>query len=867
MRLLLVALVLTLGLRPVPAAAAPCAPVSSAAGLCTSTQGSTCFIDNRECPVVAGSTLDFGTQDVVLRQGSKLDVGNGSMTILAKSFTLQGGTALLGRTSQNGSGTISVQTTGNIVVVKPTQGSAGRIDVADPASGGRIELLSATGTIQIDGVLDARGTNSDASGGSVDVSAASVIVGGEVRTDGGIQGAGGAIALDAKAGALAVSGRLDGFGGSGGAIDLTASNTVTTTGTVDIRATAAGGDGGLLTALTEIGSISFGGKIFMQGDQGSEAEGGGSGGDLNVFSGAGLTLGAELEMTGAPPDGQGGDAFFLSVQDTVQTGVINAQGRGAESDGGSLDFESQGSLTLNDIDVHGGAALSNSGGAIQATAWCDLVASGLTINAEGDQGSVHLRAGGQITATGVFRTGGFVLLEYLSAPPITNGGTFTPELEAPQQNPTLTPCGGAVPASCGDGNTDEGEECDDDNNTSCDGCSSICKEEVCGNTRIDCNEACDDGNTASGDACHADCTRLDNVCGDTFQDSQETCDDGNTNSCDGCSSTCQDEGCGNSLVECSEECDPPNALGGCMADCLTFIPPGCGNGALLDPEECDDSNTNDGDGCSHQCKIEECGNGTLDPGEDCDDFNEDGCDGCSPSCQDESCGNAVLDCGEECDDGDGNGAPGGTCLPDVCQPGPTCSTGGEEPCIPCATNAHCDPLDACGSAICEDAVCTPVAPPVCDDQNVCNGVETCNPATGCTTGPALNCDDDDACSNDTCSPTSGCTSEPFTGFALGRCRLAAARDAVNAAAAPDIAAPIRTKLLKKLAAAEGKLGSAEAASTPKKAKKSLKGAAKQIKAATKLVTKQRGKKIDPAAADAILAALNVLPPILGGLTP
>jgi hypothetical protein len=33
------------------------------------------------------------------------------------------------------------------------------------------------------------------------------------------------------------------------------------------------------------------------------------------------------------------------------------------------------------------------------------------------------------------------------------------------------------------------------------------------------------------------------------------------------------------------------------------------------------------------------------------------------------------------------------------------------------------------------------------------------------------------------------------------------------------------------------------------------------------VTKQRGKKIAPATADAILGALNVLPPILSGLTP
>jgi hypothetical protein len=33
------------------------------------------------------------------------------------------------------------------------------------------------------------------------------------------------------------------------------------------------------------------------------------------------------------------------------------------------------------------------------------------------------------------------------------------------------------------------------------------------------------------------------------------------------------------------------------------------------------------------------------------------------------------------------------------------------------------------------------------------------------------------------------------------------------------------------------------------------------------VTKQRGKKIEAATADALLAALNILPPLLTGLTP
>jgi hypothetical protein len=75
------------------------------------------------------------------------------------------------------------------------------------------------------------------------------------------------------------------------------------------------------------------------------------------------------------------------------------------------------------------------------------------------------------------------------------------------------------------------------------------------------------------------------------------------------------------------------------------------------------------------------------------------------------------------------------------------------------------------------------------------------------------------------------------------------------------------KLLKKLTAVEGKLATAEAATTPKKTRKALKVAGKQIAGAVRLTTKQRGKKITPATADAVLGALNVLPPIVGALNP
>ncbi|HXJ35612.1 MAG TPA: DUF4215 domain-containing protein [Candidatus Eisenbacteria bacterium] len=834
-------------------ALAACAPVTSPNDLCGAA-ADPCVIDGKDCPVVAGTTLDFGTRAVVLSH-STLDVGTGTMTILAGSVELRPGSGLLGP-----GGAVVVHTQGTIAVLRQGNTRA-RIDVADPASADRIELDAGSGAIQIDGVVDARGTNADGIGGSIDLKGSNILVAGDVLGSGGNLGGGGPVSLDATAG-IVMSGTIDASGGSGGTLDLEADGPITTTGRIDIRATAAGGDGGLFTVFTLDGSVTLGGKIFMQGDEGTDLEGGGSGGDLNVFSGANLTLAGDFEISGAPPDGLGGDVFFMSMLDTVQTGTIQGQGRGAESDGGNVEFEAHRTLTVGAIDVHGGADPGVEGGGVQAAAWCDVtVPSGIGINAEGAKGEIILQSGRQLTAVGTLSAGERNLLQYLELPPVTSGGTFLPELVV-EQNAALTPCGGRPSASCGDGNLDPDEECDDHNTTSCDGCSSVCQIETCGNNRIDCNEQCDDGNTVSGDTCHGDCSRLDNVCGDGITDALEQCDDSNVTRCDAthCSSTCQLEACGNGRVECDEECDPPSAATGCTTECI-LKPPGCGNHTLDPGEECDDGNTNDGDGCSHQCRNEGCGNGKVDPGEDCDDLNTVGCDGCSPTCHFEACGNGVVDCGEECDDGARNGAPGGHCLPDVCRPGPFCSSGSTDPCIPCAATTDCDPLGACGPAACDAGVCTPIDPPVCDDNDACTGFEVCDPAVGCKSGPALDCDDGDACTDDSCDPATGCSNVPKPTVPLLMCRIAGIRSTVAGAAVTDIAPPLRTKILKALGVVESKiqLGSG----STRRAKKALKAAQKQIGKLISLVAKQRGKKITSIAADAIAQGLQgLLPPIL-----
>lgn len=61
-------------------------------------------------------------------------------------------------------------------------------------------------------------------------------------------------------------------------------------------------------------------------------------------------------------------------------------------------------------------------------------------------------------------------------------------------------------AACGDGTLDAGEECDDSNIISGDGCSATCQIEVgCGNGILNAGEECDDNNLVSGDCCSAEC--------------------------------------------------------------------------------------------------------------------------------------------------------------------------------------------------------------------------------------------------------------------------------------------------------------------------------------------------------------------------
>eukprot|EP00658_Telonema_sp_P-2_P043147 TRINITY_DN3109_c0_g1_i1.p1 TRINITY_DN3109_c0_g1~~TRINITY_DN3109_c0_g1_i1.p1 ORF type:complete len:956 (-),score=107.58 TRINITY_DN3109_c0_g1_i1:230-3097(-) len=163
----------------------------------------------------------------------------------------------------------------------------------------------------------------------------------------------------------------------------------------------------------------------------------------------------------------------------------------------------------------------------------------------------------------------------------------------------------------------------------------------------------------------------------------------------------------------------------------------CGDKLVVGDEECDDGNSQPGDGCGPDCKIEqgwavghqgkcchliECGDGIPDSGEECDDGNQQSGDGCTHQCQVEwgftcvlgpagksickpVCGDGIRAGMERCDDGntaDGDGCSG------ACQ---------HEP------GWHCDqPVSGaskCVQTVCGDSVV--MEPEQCDDGNLAPG--------------------------------------------------------------------------------------------------------------------------------------------------
>lgn len=169
----------------------------------------------------------------------------------------------------------------------------------------------------------------------------------------------------------------------------------------------------------------------------------------------------------------------------------------------------------------------------------------------------------------------------------------------------------------------------------------------------------------------------------------------------------------------------------CTADSCDAVN-GCGY-AKLTGTSCADANKCNGD---EVCSSGLCGAGTP---LDCNDNNPCTTDGCVAAT---GCVNAKQN-GTSCADANKcNGAE--MCVSGVCTPQAPPDCDDKNPC----TVDSCDPAGGCSHS--------PVSPGTkCDDGNVCNGISTCS-GTQCVAGTPLSCDDANVCTDDSCVPATGC---------------------------------------------------------------------------------------------------------------
>ncbi|MCC6877403.1 MAG: putative metal-binding motif-containing protein [Sandaracinaceae bacterium] len=215
--------------------------------------------------------------------------------------------------------------------------------------------------------------------------------------------------------------------------------------------------------------------------------------------------------------------------------------------------------------------------------------------------------------------------------------------------------GACVASSCGDGFTDStrSEECDDGNTTAFDGCEPDCS------FSCEADAECDDDNPCTGDDT---CDTTTHVCeAGTAPPPGSPCStstqpDGVCSAAD--SSTCIAPGCGNAVVDGSEDCDDGmngNDNDGCRDDC-TF--------SCVTDEDCSDSDVCTGlERC--EASTHACAAGTALTCTASDACHVAGCDtvnGCFESLMDgDGDGHAPMaagPCGDDCDDANAARYPG-----------------------------------------------------------------------------------------------------------------------------------------------------------------------------------------------------------------
>lgn len=517
---------LTLGVAAgLLAAASHDATATVPSDLCT---GDPCTITGTKA-VTSGSDLDFGAANLVIAANATINIGAGTpstATFRAASITMQQNAKIVGE----GSVVKLFTTVGNFTM----QSSGLQRSLVDVQGlvGGEIDI-DTVGNAVIGGRLDADGQGADSEGGFIIINAGGTFSNTELLSAGatGTFSFGGEINITAGTG-VTVGAVIDtSAGGSdGGFLEINA-----TTGDVLVNAqivTSGGdpdGEGGPIDITATAGSIITTGELRARGGAGAE-EDCGDGGEVNLTADDNIQVGAPITARGGLQC-FGGDITFIAGNDFTQlaAGPIDSFGPGAFGGGGSLSAQIARNAVFDDVDLSstgfGGFAdvvvlgTASVGGLFTAasTALPDSIggevniqACGLTILPTGDVdargnlafpgfGVVRLKSGVAMLVQGRVRASDRVELRHKTIPPVVTGTVQPAPLVI--QDPSLPDCAAII--ACGDGTVNGSDVCDDNNNTSCDGCRADCTrfDDVCGDGIVECGEQCD-----GGENCLPDCT-------------------------------------------------------------------------------------------------------------------------------------------------------------------------------------------------------------------------------------------------------------------------------------------------------------------------------------------------------------------------
>jgi cysteine-rich repeat protein len=594
---------------------------------------------------------DLEIQGVVTAQGAGAEAGNGSVALTSLGDVRISGEVNASSGGADFGGDVNVQVPQGDLLV------SGFVDASGGIGGGTIEMVAAGSitTVAVNGAsrIDARADGSEGDGGAIDLSAVNgdlvleipLFTQGSPGTD--LGGSGGDVTIDAGGSVVLgstvdLSGAVpDGDGGDldvwagldlvhtgeaasrgrdqtgvGGAIDLFARRMLTV-GPADVSGTCATCSGGDILATAWCG-VTVPSGVQLRAD--------GAAGGVQLRSGDGMavhgnvTAGQAIEVfyrDAADPPDLTGATFSPAPLVEVRPLLVPCGGPIANCGNGQLNA-GEGCDDANRADCDGcsancqleacgnGRLGCNQQGQVEA---CD---DGNTVACDGCSANCTRRD--DVCGDGVAECG-----EECDTGPAVDcdaGGCSAQCQDEFCQNgraecgeqcddgaPTETcseQCQSIVPATCGDGNHDPTEGCDDANLTDCDGCSHLCQLEACGNGTTECAEECDDFNTSSCDGCSGSCAV--EACGNQIVDCGEECDEGDENgrpgsSCLGCrfAPVCTPEVVG-ACIPCLQpvDCDPLGRCGGvdCIDDVCTPDPIDCSS-----DDPCEEGSCHVSDGC------------------------------------------------------------------------------------------------------------------------------------------------------------------------------------------------------------------------------------------------------------------------------